>query len=101
MAHDVPQVGLVVMLLALCKQKAAYERRISDWSSDVCSSDMRKLFGKIGQDTDALGTGVDHEVDGATLAIEVKSAVIVEDGRRVREDAAIGPPGGNGHEAIL
>src|SRR3546814_1249447 len=23
-----------------CKQKAAYEMRISDWSSDVCSSDL-------------------------------------------------------------
>src|SRR3546814_6610379 len=25
------------------KQKTAYERRISDWSSDVCSSDLRTL----------------------------------------------------------
>src|SRR3546814_9387196 len=24
----------------LCKQTTAYERRISDWSSDVCSSDL-------------------------------------------------------------
>src|SRR3546814_3959258 len=24
-----------------CKQKTAYEMRISDWSSDVCSSDLR------------------------------------------------------------
>src|SRR3546814_4128089 len=28
------------------KQKAAYEMRISDWSSDVCSSDLRKLKGQ-------------------------------------------------------
>src|SRR3546814_20487035 len=26
----------------LFKQKTAYERRISDWSSDVCSSDLRR-----------------------------------------------------------
>src|SRR3546814_10252380 len=26
--------------LLLCKEKTAYERRISDWSSDVCSSDL-------------------------------------------------------------
>src|SRR3546814_5339786 len=26
------------------KQKTAYEMRISDWSSDVCSSDLRKTF---------------------------------------------------------
>src|SRR3546814_1081976 len=25
------------------KQKTAYEMRISDWSSDVCSSDLRQL----------------------------------------------------------
>src|SRR3546814_6622636 len=26
------------------KQKTAYEMRISDWSSDVCSSDLRTLY---------------------------------------------------------
>src|SRR3546814_3990094 len=26
------------------KQKTAYEMRISDWSSDVCSSDLRKAI---------------------------------------------------------
>src|SRR3546814_6490666 len=29
-----------VMLLFVCKQKTAYEMRIRDWSSDVCSSDL-------------------------------------------------------------
>src|SRR3546814_9470599 len=28
-----------------CKQKTAYEMRISDWSSDVCSSDLIIEFG--------------------------------------------------------
>src|SRR3546814_7761205 len=31
------------------KQKTAYELRISDWSSDVCSSDL-KLFATIAPD---------------------------------------------------
>src|SRR3546814_19116028 len=26
------------------KQKTAYERRISDWSSDVCSSDLEEIL---------------------------------------------------------
>src|SRR3546814_2227406 len=30
----------VVSVLFLCKQKTAYEMRISYWSSDVCSSDL-------------------------------------------------------------
>src|SRR3546814_13694663 len=29
----------------VCKQKTAYERRISDWSSDVCSSDLFQRLG--------------------------------------------------------
>src|SRR3546814_2049401 len=32
--------GLVFCFFFLCKQKTAYEMRISDWSSDVCSSDL-------------------------------------------------------------
>src|SRR3546814_7854860 len=28
-----------------CKQKTAYELRISDWSSDVCSSDLQRRPG--------------------------------------------------------
>src|SRR3546814_5329057 len=30
------------------KQKTAYEMRISDWSSDVCSSDLRRVAGRQG-----------------------------------------------------
>src|SRR3546814_1323196 len=43
------------------KQKTAYEMRISDWSSDVCSSDLQKveIFRKARQamkDTEARTT---------------------------------------------
>src|SRR3546814_2974226 len=31
---------LLVFRFFFCKQKTAYEIRISDWSSDVCSSDL-------------------------------------------------------------
>src|SRR3546814_4319311 len=31
----------VVCVVFFFKQKTAYEMRISDWSSDVCSSDLR------------------------------------------------------------
>src|SRR3546814_6812258 len=31
---------LVVFFIFFFKQKTAYEMRISDWSSDVCSSDL-------------------------------------------------------------
>src|SRR3546814_3124994 len=35
---------VVMMVIWFFKQKTAYEMRISDWSSDVCSSD---LFGAV------------------------------------------------------
>src|SRR3546814_1609704 len=31
---------MIVLLFFFVKQKTAYEMRISDWSSDVCSSDL-------------------------------------------------------------
>src|SRR3546814_5273500 len=33
-------VGIVFEMFFFFKQKTAYEMRISDWSSDVCSSDL-------------------------------------------------------------
>src|SRR3546814_3069294 len=40
----------MVVWFFLFKQKTAYEVRISDWSSDVCSSDLtlRKLMSEAG-----------------------------------------------------
>src|SRR3546814_3756037 len=44
-------IVLLLILLLFFKQKTAYEMRISDWSSDVCSSDPElfldpKLFAR-------------------------------------------------------
>src|SRR3546814_6019490 len=48
----------MVLYIILCfcfKQKTAYEMRISDWSSDVCSSDLstgsNRMKGDAGQAT--------------------------------------------------
>src|SRR3546814_11668608 len=35
---------MICRVLFFFKQKTAYEMRISDWSSDVCSSDLRKAY---------------------------------------------------------
>src|SRR3546814_5860753 len=39
----------VFMLFFFFKQKTAYEMRISDWSSDVCSSDLLQPGGDVGR----------------------------------------------------
>src|SRR3546814_8912080 len=36
--------SILSLLFFFFKQKTAYEMRISDWSSDVCSSDLRTLL---------------------------------------------------------
>src|SRR3546814_10070180 len=40
-------VDEVMCLLFVFKQKTAYEMRISDWSSDVCSSDLEQRAGPV------------------------------------------------------
>src|SRR3546814_3450486 len=50
-----------VVVVFFFKQKTAYEMRISDWSSDVCSSDLRVL----GRAPCAPGVGDGRGVDSA------------------------------------
>src|SRR3546814_7933897 len=40
------------MIIFFCKQKTAYEMLISDWSSDVCSSDLSRILQNIRQKID-------------------------------------------------
>src|SRR3546814_10754774 len=40
-------IYFIVCLFFFFKQKTAYEMRISDWSSDVCSSDLIALVGQV------------------------------------------------------
>src|SRR3546814_2111358 len=69
----------------LFKQKTAYEMRISDWSSDVCSSDLR-AFARCcttGRYEPATSNGVGHIHKGLRMtAVEVPPAVIVESDRQ-------------------
>src|SRR3546814_2208622 len=49
---------LMVRFFFFFKQKAAYEMRISDWSSDVCSSDLAgpdRLSARLHRAADAAG----------------------------------------------
>src|SRR3546814_11681286 len=48
-----------VFVFFFFKQKTAYEMRISDWSSDVCSSDLAHKFGSQDQALDTLVAAVD------------------------------------------
>src|SRR3546814_5776976 len=63
-----PEIHLsgVVFIFFFFKQKTAYEMRISDWSSDVCSSDLAEqaVLGGLMLAPDAYDRIADHLVDG-------------------------------------
>src|SRR3546814_6244289 len=50
---------MVYVLFFFFKQKTAYEMRISDWSSDVCSSDLVAGDGARGLRRVRQGHGID------------------------------------------
>src|SRR3546814_9112409 len=50
----------VVSIIFFFKQKTAYEMRISDWSSDVCSSDLAGAFHAFDHRRERT---VDHFID--------------------------------------
>src|SRR3546814_7500890 len=55
-----------VVFFFFCKQKTAYEMRISDWSSDVCSSDLvqehhvHRRPGRVARHRPGGGRGADR-----------------------------------------
>src|SRR3546814_12682615 len=62
--------------------------RISDWSSDVCSSDLKIGAGKQLNVRDRrAGAGVDHEVPEIVLA-----AITLEEEIGINFELAAGPP---------
>src|SRR3546814_3548492 len=78
-----------VMFFFFFKQKTAYEMRISDWSSDVCSSDLgggaplrgrtapaAAVFGEIGDEAVHRGEigGIDERTAGAPATDEIGRA---------------------------
>src|SRR3546814_8647698 len=57
--------SVMVFFFCFFKQKTAYEMRISDWSSDVCSSDL--LVGQFLVERN-VGVAVDSRDHGRLLA---------------------------------
>src|SRR3546814_13469905 len=71
------------------KQKTAYEMRISDWSSDVCSSDLQMAAGGVAGDDDAARRDA------------VVGGVAVEPGERPAHLVDHGADAGSGCQAIV
>src|SRR3546814_6203010 len=83
------------------KQKTAYEMRISDWSSDVCSSDLdaavallaHDLPDRLGADRRAHQMHVDHKPE--ILDLHIGETSVEPDARIVHQDVDPAPFGGH------
>src|SRR3546814_2785027 len=81
------------------KQKTAYELRISVWSSDGCSSDLRDDFHRVAGDDDVVGQGEDAEI--GVLAVAVPD-LRRQAGEAAAQDLLVAPAGaprGRDHQA--
>src|SRR3546814_17884421 len=73
----------VIQIVFFFKQKTAYEMRISDWSSDVCSSDLRSGKHEAGQQQ-----GKHHAPHGRDQAGHQVSVASIGTGAEVRPATA-------------
>src|SRR3546814_1456657 len=85
------------------KQKTAYEIRISDWSSDVCSSDLRQHAGRVqppAVQENHAALGWNGLALFAELELELHAAVAARDRVRhvagTRRDRTVGEEGAIG-----
>src|SRR3546814_4903896 len=79
---------MLVVLFFVFKQKTAYEMRISDWSSDVCSSDLPdpghvgRLRIAIARHLVAVGLGTQLVAHAAPILAVDRHVVVVAAGIR-------------------
>src|SRR3546814_9424670 len=88
-------VGRVWLLFFFSKQKTAYEMRISDWSSDVCSSDLDTKGGSTALQSQFVGLPIGgipvNELDADRTDLPFVTNVIGQldersEGRRVGKE---------------
>src|SRR3546814_290062 len=71
------------------KQKTAYEMRISDWSSDVCSSDLQAVYGFGGRTLGSVDAVPDCQLK-VIQALLFKGGHIGHDAKALRSCQSVG-----------
>src|SRR3546814_9481387 len=86
--HDFAYLSYILLLCDLFfffKQKTAYEMRISDWSSDVCSSDLLRV-----KPSDNTAAAVLHFETGPQYRFGDFTIAQVDNGRQLDDKFQIG-----------
>src|SRR3546814_7156770 len=76
------------MFIFFLKQKTAYEMRISDWSSDVCSSDLTLVIDLLKVSADGFGASLD-----LCKAVDTIGGAVASSEKIVNPVLEIHPPG--------
>src|SRR3546814_8620674 len=86
---------MLVLEFIFVKQNTAYEMRIMDWSSDVCSSDLAlgHRFGQRAGVADAGGAAVADHVEAELLQVVHQPGFleVVGDHQRARPERGLDP----------
>src|SRR3546814_1717887 len=88
---------MTVIMFFFFKQKTAYEMRISDWSSDVCSSQVTTLSsnGDFSQSTSLVAQSLSIEVNQDTGEVSVSLAKL-----SFEQDIRSGQGAGGGQQPL-
>src|SRR3546814_11907670 len=97
--------GIVFFFFFFFKQKTAYEMRISDWSSDVCSSDLVRRADAADRRALRHAVAGAHRQRADSRNERRPAAAVIDDHDRavIAERAGISdrPGGGRGHHGIV
>src|SRR3546814_3115674 len=98
---------LYLFVVFFFKQKTAYEMRISDWSSDVCSSDLIDVRGRAAGDVDpavlttAIGVRLGNTAEvGNALTVNTRLAGESVDAGNFQTGLQVNANCGNGGACI-
>src|SRR3546814_1088769 len=86
-------VSVMLIFVFFFKQKTAYEMRISDWSSDVCSSDLAVFAAQVAVENQVhavLQVFPVHAVSPDSMTQQAAGEGDAEHGHRQRADHKIG-----------
>src|SRR3546814_2272927 len=78
MVFCLPRLVILVFFFFF-KQKTAYEMRISDWSSDVCSSDLPSLAASRADPAETYSAALDRWLASGAADLDERLPVVLAD----------------------